>query len=105
MIGKSGVYSGMFPVGLEPGTVVTSVRGRDRGRSYVVTKDLGERYVLVADGRVRTLERPKKKNVRHLVRHGQIVPTLSNEYIRRALACWESETIKEVDAEVCQSRT
>lgn len=52
--------------GLTPGTLVRSVAGRDLGHCYVVTTVLDHRRVLVADGRVRTVNRPKPKNLRHL---------------------------------------
>lgn len=48
------------------GGVVQSVQGRDAGRYYVITEVLNGGFVFVADGRARTLENPKKKNVKHL---------------------------------------
>jgi hypothetical protein len=52
------------------GMVVTSRAGRDAGDRYVVVAASGEDMVLVADGRKRGAERPKRKNVKHLVVHG-----------------------------------
>jgi len=52
--------------GVQPGQVVRSTAGRDRGRYYVVIRRLNERFVAVADGRARRSAWPKKKNVRHL---------------------------------------
>ena len=52
----------------EAGEIVLSKAGRDRGRAFVVTAVLDGDYVLLADGRLRTLERPKKKKRRHLLR-------------------------------------
>ncbi|MCK9524393.1 MAG: KOW domain-containing RNA-binding protein [Limnochordia bacterium] len=54
---------------LEVGQLVTSKMGRDSGKSYVVTEFLPDNHVNVADGFVRTLGRPKSKNVKHLVVH------------------------------------
>lgn len=48
-----------------PGQAVRSLAGRDRGRLYVVV-GFSPPYVLVADGRDRGADRPKKKNVRHV---------------------------------------
>jgi ribosomal protein L14E/L6E/L27E len=48
-----------------PGQAVRSLTGRDRGRLYVVV-GFAPPYVLVADGRDRGADRPKKKNVRHI---------------------------------------
>jgi len=54
------------PLGrIAPGQAVRSLAGRDRGRLYVVV-GFAPPYVLVADGRDRGADRPKKKNVRHI---------------------------------------
>lgn len=51
---------------LKPGQLVRSLAGRDKGEHYLVIKVLDSRQVLVANGRSRTLARPKKKNTAHL---------------------------------------
>jgi large subunit ribosomal protein L14e len=48
------------------GQIVISKAGRDSGKSFVVTRVLDETTVMVADGDMRTVEKPKKKNIRHL---------------------------------------
>lgn len=48
------------------GKVVRSICGRDKGRLAVVVGVLDERYVQVADGEMRRVSKPKKKNKRHL---------------------------------------
>lgn len=48
------------------GEIVVSKAGRDRNRAFVVLEVLDADYVLLADGRLRTLDRPKKKKRRHL---------------------------------------
>ena len=53
---------------LELGGIVRSRAGRDRGRAFVILKIVDADYVLLADGRLRTLERPKKKKRRHLLK-------------------------------------
>ena len=77
------------------GRVVTSRAGRDRGDRYVVVGTLGEDMVLVADGEKRGIDRPKKKNVKHLILHDVAPPlaaklaqgeTPRDEEIRQALA-------------------
>ena len=50
------------------GEIVRSRAGRDRGRAFVILKLVDEDYVLLVDGRLRTLERPKKKKRRHLLK-------------------------------------
>jgi ribosomal protein L14E/L6E/L27E len=56
---------------LKIGTVVQSLRGRDEGFFIVVGFD--ERFAYLADGRSRLLEKPKKKNLRHLRATGMVL--------------------------------
>lgn len=51
---------------LAKNTVVISRMGHDTGRVYVVTAVLGSDFVLVADGKYRTLDKPKMKRVKHV---------------------------------------
>ena len=48
------------------GSVVIAKAGRDKGKVFAVTEILSDREVLIADGRSRPLERPKRKNIIHL---------------------------------------
>lgn len=48
------------------GTVVQSKAGRDAGRYFMVLEHLDAQHVLTVDGRLRRLNKPKKKKVRHL---------------------------------------
>jgi large subunit ribosomal protein L14e len=52
-------------VDVVPGQLVKSLQGRDKGNHYLVIGFEGER-VLLADGRGRSVDRPKKKNPKHL---------------------------------------
>lgn len=51
----------------EIGRVVLSKQGHDRGRRFLVVGLVDERYVLIADGETRKLEKPKKKQLKHLL--------------------------------------
>lgn len=53
-----------FPV--EVGCIVTSQAGRDAGRPFLVIRELDQDFVLIANGSLRTMDRPKKKRRRHL---------------------------------------
>ncbi len=48
------------------GMLVFSKAGRDFARPYLIVQVLDESTVLVADGHVRRIENPKRKNVKHL---------------------------------------
>ena len=53
-------------VELKPGQLVRSLAGRDKGKHYLVFRELDSVYVLLVDGRSRPVDRPKKKNRTHL---------------------------------------
>jgi len=46
--------------------VVVSKSGRDQGKAFIVIRVINERYLSISDGDLRKIERPKKKNIRHL---------------------------------------
>ncbi|NLG87693.1 MAG: RNA-binding protein [Clostridiaceae bacterium] len=48
------------------GRVVYSKAGRDKGKMLIVVGVIDENFVLVADGGMRPIERPKKKRMKHL---------------------------------------
>jgi len=47
------------------GTIVFSKKGRDKGRAMVVLESDGK-YLTLADGKIRTLEKTKKKKQKHV---------------------------------------
>ena len=48
------------------GAIVISKRGRDRDKPSVILGWLPGDFALVADGKTRTVAKPKKKNMKHL---------------------------------------
>jgi large subunit ribosomal protein L14e len=48
------------------GQLVWSRAGRDAGRPFIVVGLCDDRHVLVSDGDLRPIRRPKRKNARHL---------------------------------------
>ena len=51
---------------MDRGTVVISKAGHEKLERMVVVRVLNEREVLVMDGKTRTIEHLKKKNIKHL---------------------------------------
>ncbi len=51
---------------MEIGDIVISLAGHDEGKAFVVTSVVSDKFVLIADGKSRTAERPKLKRKRHL---------------------------------------
>ncbi len=47
------------------GSVVKSIAGHDQNSHYVVIRTEGN-YVYIADGKERKLEKPKRKNIKHI---------------------------------------
>lgn len=47
------------------GGIVIAKAGHDKGEYYVILKAEGE-YVYLADGIYKTLDKPKKKNIKHV---------------------------------------
>jgi large subunit ribosomal protein L14e len=54
------------------GSVVEVMRGRDTGLYFVVIAHAQERFVYLADGDVRRVEQPKRKNVLHVRNTGYL---------------------------------
>ena len=48
------------------GNIVKSLAGRDKGRYFVIIDNIDDDYVLIADGDLRKIEKPKKKKKKHL---------------------------------------
>mgnify|MGYP000902033932 FL=1 len=48
------------------GRVAYSKAGRDKGRLFIVIGVIDEDFVLISDGDLRPVERPKKKRIKHL---------------------------------------
>ena len=46
--------------------VATSLAGRDKGRRFVIVGVLDDEHVYIADGKMRRIEKPKKKKLKHL---------------------------------------
>lgn len=50
---------------LKFGDVVVSNAGHDKGEVFIILKQTSE-YVYLMDGKHRTFEKPKKKNIKHI---------------------------------------
>ena len=73
---------------LDKGCVVLATAGKEKGRAMAVVGS-DNRFVLLADGRKRPIERPKRKNPRHIKSADfrlDISTLSSNRELRRALA-------------------
>lgn len=74
------------------GTVVIAKAGRDKGRAFAVIQILDDRTALIADGKSRPLERPKRKNLIHLQATGTSVDCITtNRQLRIFLSKFSQE--------------
>lgn len=64
------------------GTIVISKKGRDKKKPGVILGWLPGDFAVIADGRLRTVAKPKKKNMKHLVftryRHAELAVKIEN---------------------------
>lgn len=47
------------------GDVVLSIAGHDKGKYFFVMDIIDDEYYLLADGKFRKIEKPKKKKIKH----------------------------------------
>ncbi len=80
------------------GKIVCSKAGRDKGYFMVIVRIEGD-FLYVADGKERPLERPKRKNAKHLNITNTILANDSfktNKHLKKALAVYrDSAKFKE----------
>lgn len=77
------------------GQVVKSRAGRDKGRIFLVLDIIDSEHILLVDGDLRKLDKPKKKKIKHLIIYNTIVDGLkyklenklkiNNAYVRKLL--------------------
>ncbi len=73
------------------GDLARSLAGHDRGNHFIILAEAGE-YVILVDGISRTLEKPKKKNKKHIqviYRNGGVPAT--DEAVRLSIRAYERE--------------
>ena len=78
------------------GQVVRSPAGHDQG-SFLTVLEAAPPYAVVADGKRRPLERPKRKKLFHLAPTSQVLPEealKTNRQIRAALRSFEQAVVK-----------
>ena len=70
----------MTAMSFQPGTIVVSKAGRDAGRPFTVLEWDGGAYVLLCDGDLRKVQKPKKKKTKHVRRTPHILPYVEEDY-------------------------
>ncbi|MEF9973031.1 MAG: KOW domain-containing RNA-binding protein [Clostridia bacterium] len=80
----------MNRIPLARGRIAYSIAGRDEGRRFIVIDELDADYVLIADGELHKVDRPKKKKRKHLRAMQESIECipgreLTDQLIKRAL--------------------
>lgn len=56
--------------------VALSLAGRDTGNIYLVFELIDEKYLLLIDGKSRTISKPKRKKIKHI----QVIGNATSEF-------------------------
>lgn len=51
---------------IQKGDIVISQAGRDKGRLFFVIDVIDQQFAVLADGKLRKLDKPKKKKLKHI---------------------------------------
>lgn len=80
------------------GSVVRALAGREKGRCFVAAAIDGG-FVYIADGRERKLEKPKRKNMKHISPVNALLETegLTNKKLRKLLSEHKTQSTEEAD--------
>ena len=63
------------------GQYVQSTQGRDAGMTFIVVGIVDQSYVLIADGKLRSIDKPKKKKVKHLIPKQELFSSLREKLV------------------------
>lgn len=74
----------------EPGRLVASTAGRDRGKFYLVLEKVPDNRVHVVDGETRRVANPKRKNEKHLRPYPEMSPEI-NEKVKAGIRVTDLE--------------
>ncbi len=77
----------------EVGMLAKSEAGHDKDNVYVIIA-MDDSYVYLADGRVKTVEKPKKKKYKHIQiirKINEDIPVTANVAIKRILKLYNRE--------------
>ncbi len=61
------------------GDIVFSKAGRDKESPFVVLAVTDAQYAMLADGRVRRVDKPKKKKIKHLLKSGHVASKIQEK--------------------------
>ena len=76
----------------EKGMLAKSLAGHDEGNLYIIV-ETDQKYVYLADGKIRTIDRPKRKRKKHvqLILKKYNVSEVDDTVIKKILKEWKRE--------------
>jgi len=69
---------------IELGTIVYSVAGRDKGKFFVVVEVVDDKFIKIADGELRRIDKPKLKQLKHVKTEGSSLPKIAQKLVEGA---------------------
>ena len=72
---------------LQVGSIVLSKAGKDKG-SYFCVVELTGNYCFVRDGEIHLLEKPKRKNIKHVIKTPKVLQSEAlqvNKHLKKAI--------------------
>lgn len=67
------------------GQIVKSKAGRDKGRIFIIVGIADDKHVLIADGDLRKIEKPKKKKVIHLQYYNSVSENIKTKILKKEM--------------------
>ena len=86
------------------GCVVLSTAGRDKGLYFVVL-DVEDNYALIVDGKLRRVDSPKRKKIKHLMYAGIIPSDKLLSKIEAGIALEDAEVKKAMNLFLTEEET
>ena len=88
----------MSVVNITPGSMVMACAGRDKNSFFVAT-EIHDGFVFIANGKSRKLEKPKRKNIKHISPTNTVIELegLTNKKLRRLIAEYQPNTPDDAD--------
>ncbi|MBC3803755.1 hypothetical protein GH808_04820 [Acetobacterium fimetarium] len=63
------------------GQVVRSLAGRDKGQYMVVIEVVDDQFICIANGKLRKVNNPKKKKIKHLAKTNHIATEIRDKIL------------------------
>lgn len=81
---------------LKEGQLVKSKCGRDKDGIFIIKKVIDFDYVLLIDGNLRKIEKPKLKKIKHISKINMIIDdykSMNNAQLKKALKIFEEGSV------------